>query len=81
MADHNLPAEASDQIWAGNITFGPAALDFLYVAVVIGIRSRRVVGWSFANDLWIERMFDAVETAVMERQRCDLIHHSDQESQ
>ncbi|MFC7662814.1 hypothetical protein ACFQWF_08345 [Methylorubrum suomiense] len=56
-------------------------MDFLYVAVVIGIRSRRVVGWSFANDLWIERMFDAVETAVMERQRCDLIHHSDQESQ
>lgn len=38
------------------------------------------MGWSFANDLWTERVFDVVETAVIERQPCDLIQHSDQES-
>jgi putative transposase len=53
----------------------------LYLAVVLDVFSRRIVGWSMANDLHSQVVLDALEMAVHQRKPTGVIHHSDQGSQ
>jgi hypothetical protein len=50
LLDQPLPAKP-DQVWAGDITFIPTAAGWLYLAVVIDLCSRKIVGWSLADHL------------------------------
>src|SRR4029450_5556059 len=55
---------------------------FLYLAVVLDVHSRRVVGWAMADHLRSELVIDAVDMAVWRRRPTEgVIHHSDQGSQ
>jgi transposase InsO family protein len=45
-----LPARP-DQVWAGDITFIPTSAGWLYLAVVIDLCSRKIVGWSLGDHL------------------------------
>ena len=54
---------------------------FLYLAVVVDVWSRRVVGWAMANHLRAELVLDALNMALGQRRPRDVIHHSDQGSQ
>jgi len=56
-------------------------LGFVYLAVVIDVFSRRVVGWSFAASLHTKVVLDALDMALQRRRPSDVIHHSDQGSQ
>ena len=75
-------AEAANTKWAGDITYLWTKEGWLYLAVVLDLFSRRVVGWSLAPSLHKELVLDALEMAVAGRQpETGLLHHSDRGSQ
>ena len=81
LLDAEMPT-APDTVWAGDITFIPTADGWLYLAVVIDLCSRRIVGWSTADNLRAELVADAFQQAVKSRcQKPGLIFHSDRGSQ
>ena len=53
---------------------------FLYLAVVVDVWSRRVVGWAMANHLRAELVLDALNMALGQRRPRDVIPHFDQRS-
>jgi putative transposase len=71
-------AAAPNQLWVADITYVPTWAGFLYLAVVLDVFSRRVVGWAMANPLRTELVTDALNMAVGQRQPSGVIHHSDQ---
>jgi len=81
LVDRNFTASGPNQLWIADITYIPTATGFLYLAVVLDVWSRKVVGWSMANHLRAELVLDALEMAVGQRRPKDVVHHSDQGSQ
>ena len=81
LVDRNFVANKPDQLWVADITYLPTWAGFLYLAVVIDVFSRRVVGWSFAATLHTKVVLDALDMALGRRRPRDVIHHSDQGSQ
>jgi putative transposase len=75
-----LPA-APDHAWAGDITFIPTSSGWLYLAVVIDLCSRRIVGWSLADHLRSDLVLDALHQALQTRPVDRTIFHSDRGSQ
>ena len=63
------------------MTYVPTLTGFLYLAVVLDVFSRRIVGWSMANHMPTTLILDALDMAVGQRRPKDVIHHSDQGSQ
>ena len=81
LLDQPLP-EKPDRVWAGDITFIPTAVGWIYLAVVIDLCSRRIVGWALADHLRAELVGDALEKALGSHDTVpDLIFHSDRGSQ
>ena len=78
LVERRFAAEAPDRLWVADITYVPTAAGFLYLAVVLDVFSRRVVGWSMANHLRTELVLDALDMAVGQRRPGSVIHHSDQ---
>ena len=64
-----------------DITYISTAVGFLYLAVVLDVFSRRIVGWSMASHLRTELVLAALEMALIQRKPDGVIHHSDQGSQ
>ncbi len=81
LVDRNFTAEAPDQLWVADITYVPTWAGFLYLAVVLDVYSRRVVGWSMANHLRTELVLDALNMAIFRRRPLNVVHHSDQGTQ
>jgi len=81
LVDRNFTASGPNQLWVADITFIPTAAGFLYLAVVLDVWSRKVIGWATANHLRTELVLDALEMSVGQRRPRDVIHHSDQGSQ
>jgi len=83
----NLLLERADpnrinEVWVGDITFIPTSAGWRYLAVVIDLCSRRVVGWSLANHLRADLVSDALRKSLRSRPRNgELIFHSDRGSQ
>ena len=75
--------EKPDEVWAGDITFIPFQNGWLYLAVVIDLFSRRIVGWHLDEHMKSGLVVAALEKAVSTRSRGsgDLIFHSDRGSQ
>jgi transposase InsO family protein len=64
--------------WATDITYIPTDEGWLYLAAVIDLCSRKVVGWSMASHMKSELVSDALEMAITRRQPgSGLLHHSD----
>src|SRR5215210_1606631 len=59
------------------VTYVPTAAGFLYLAVIVDVWSRRVVGWAMANHLRAELVLDALNMALGQRRPREVIHHSD----
>ncbi len=81
LVDRDFTATAPNQLWVADITYVPTSAGFLYLAVVLDVWSRKVVGWAMANHLRSQLVLDAMEMAVGQRRPQDVIHHSDQGSQ
>jgi putative transposase len=83
LVQRTFAASAPNQLWIADITYVPTAREgFLYLAVILDVFSRRVVGWSMADHLRAELVVGALEMAVWHRRpEGGVIHHSDHGAQ
>jgi transposase InsO family protein len=82
--NRNFTVSAPNQAWAGDITYIATDEGWLFLAVVIDLFSRRVVGWSMRPDMQRDLVIDALEMAWHQRRpgkEAGLIFHSDRGSQ
>jgi len=76
--DRQFDASLPDQKWAVDITYIPTDQGWLYLAGVIDLCSRRIVGWSMADHMRVELVSDALKMAIAHRRPGEgLLHHSD----
>jgi transposase InsO family protein len=70
--------DAPNKVWVTDITYIPTGEGWLYLAVMLDLFSRRVVGWSMADHLRTELAMNALEMAIGNRDiAAGLMHHSD----
>ena len=82
LLDRQFAAERPNQRWIADFTYIWTAEGWLYVAAVIDLFSRRVVGWSMKAEMTAQLVTDALVMAIWRRGRPDaLVHHSNQGSQ
>ena len=73
---------APDTVWSADITYIPTQQGWLYLAVVMDLFSRRIVGWSMKKTLACSLVLDALKMALRGRSPgAGLLHHSDRGSQ
>ena len=70
-------AAAPNQFWVADITYVPTWAGFLYLAVVLDVYSRRIVGWAMAPHLKTDLVRAALNMAITPRRPQTLIHHAD----
>ncbi len=77
-------ADRPSQLWVSDFTYVSTWQGWLYVAFVIDVFARRIVGWRVSNSMKTDFVLDALEQALYARQAHrtgGLIHHSDRDSQ
>ena len=80
--DRKFEVAAPNRVWAGDITYLATAEGWLYLAVIIDLFSRRVVGWAIEEHMETSLVMGALEMALRRRHRDgELLHHSDRGSQ
>jgi putative transposase len=79
LVNRQFHATAPDQLWVADVTYVPTVAGWLYLATVLDVFSRRVVGWSMDSHRKTQLVCDAVAMAVTNRggQVAGVIHHSD----
>ena len=76
--NRNFTAEKPDQKWVADITYIPTKMGWLYLAVVMDLFSRRIVGWSMSDTIDSALVQSAMKMALADRNpSAGLIHHSD----
>jgi putative transposase len=80
LVDRKFTAAAPNALWVADLTYVSTWSGFCYVAFVVDVFSRFIVGWRVSNSLHTELALDALDMAICTRRRHDLtglIHHSD----
>lgn len=90
-SEHNLPVYPNlardivivgiNQLWAADITYIRLVREFIYLAVIIDVFSRKCIGWKLGRDIDAKLALSALDMALADRKDMgisDLIHHSDQ---
>jgi putative transposase len=83
LVDRHFTATRPNQLWLADFTYVATWRGFVYVALVIDVFARRIVGWRVSASLRTDFVLDALDQAIYER--CgedigDLVHHSDRGS-
>ena len=82
LVKRQFTASGPHQLWVADFTYVATWSGFVYVAFVIDVYSRYIVGWRVARSMKTELVLDALEQALWARRnRRGLIHHSDRGSQ
>ena len=82
LLQREFEADAPNKKWLADFTYVWTAEGWLYVAVVLDLYSRRIVGWSMKPEMTAQLVIDALVMAVWRRGKpMELLHHSDQGSQ
>jgi transposase InsO family protein len=82
LLDRQFTATAPNKVWLADITYIPTGEGWLYLAVVLDVFSRKVVGWAMSATITKELTIAALEMAVSQRRPGPgLLHHSDRGSQ
>jgi putative transposase len=82
LLQQNFRVDEPNRVWVGDITYVWTAQGWGYLAVLLDLYARRVVGWSFANHMRRELPLKALRRALGARRPAPgLIHHSDRGSQ
>jgi len=82
LIQRNFSAEAPDRLWTGDITYIRTAEGWLYLAVILDVFSRRIVGWSMKKRMTDELTVTAFKNALVRRRPASgLIFHSDRGAQ
>jgi len=82
--NRQFQAEAPNQLWVSDFTYVPSWSGTVYVAFVIDVFARRIVGWKVSTSMSTQFVLDALEQAIWQRQpekNKSLVHHSDRGSQ
>ena len=81
--NRNFRADRPNQLWVSDFTYVSTWQGWVYVAFIIDVYARRIVGWQVSKSMQTDFVLDALEQALYERQpdRDSLIHHSDRGSQ
>lgn len=80
--DQDFSAESVNQKWAGDITYLPTGEGWLYLAVIIDLFSRRVIGWAASERMTAALVCQALHNALwLRRTPTDVIVHSDRGAQ
>ena len=78
LVKRDFSAEGPNQLWVADLTYVATWDGFIYVAFVIDVFSRAIVGWRVSRSLRSDLALDALEQALHLRPRtADLVHHSD----
>jgi putative transposase len=78
LVQRQFAATAPNQLWVADITYIPTWTGTLYLAVVLDVWSRRVIGWAMETHLRTELVVAALDMAIDQRRPREVIHHSDQ---
>lgn len=81
LVQRQFHADQPNRLWVADATYIPTLAGFLYLAVVLDVFSRRIVGWAMRHSLATELMTAALDMALLQRRPEGVIHHSDQGSQ
>ena len=84
LVERSFVAAAPNRLWVADLTYVSTWSGFCYVAFVVDVFSRRIVGWRVAASLHAELALDALEMAIWSRRSEDLsglVHHSDRGGQ
>jgi len=82
LVQRDFSAKAPNQLWVADLTYVASWSGFVYVAFVIDVFSRYIVGWRVSSSLRTDLVLDALEQALHARQAKDgLVHHSDRGGQ
>lgn len=80
--DRNFEAKGPNEKWVSDITYIPTKEGWLYLAVIIDLYSRLIVGWGMGDRLAQSLVTDALKMALLRRNPSrGLLHHSDRGSQ
>jgi len=82
--ERQFVATRPNQLWVSDFTYVATWQGFVYVAFVIDVFARRIVGWRVSHSLRTDFVLDALEQAIYDRRRADsgdLVHHSDRGTQ
>ena len=77
LVDRDFTATGPNQLWVADITYVSTWAGFLFLAIVLDVWSRRIVGWAMATHLRTELVQDALDMALEQRRPRGVIHHSD----
>ena len=78
LVQRNFTAVRPNQLWVADLTYVKTKAGFVYVAFVVDVFSRRIVGWCVSTSLKSDLALDALDQALYARRETeDLIHHSD----
>jgi putative transposase len=78
LVDRQFVADRPNALWVADITYIPTWVGFLYLAVVLDVWSRKIVGWAIAAHLRTSLVTTALDMAITQRSPTGVIHHSDQ---
>ncbi len=78
LVDRQFVADRANALWVADITYVPTWAGFVYVAVVLDVWSRKIVGWAMATHLRTSLVVSALNMAIAQRAPAGVIHHSDQ---
>jgi transposase InsO family protein len=82
LVERDFTATRPNQLWVADLTYVPTSSGFAFVAFVIDVYARKIVGWSVSSSLRTDIALNALEQAVHARPRGDgLVHHSDRGTQ
>jgi putative transposase len=82
LLDRDFTADRPNEKWTADITYIPTLEGWLYLAVILDLFSRRVVGWSMSHRMTSALVMDALNMAIRQRRPGPgLLHHSDRGSQ
>jgi len=84
LVDRTFVATRPNQLWVSDFTYVATWAGFVYVAFVIDVFARRIVGWRVSGSLRTDFVLDALEQAIQARggaMPAGLVHHSDQGTQ
>ncbi len=82
LLNREFQVSTADKVWAGDVTYLWTQQGWLYLAVVIDLYSRKVVGWALSERMKTQLVSDALLMAIWRRRPGkELMHHSDRGSQ
>jgi putative transposase len=81
LVNREFIASGPNRLWVADITYVPTWAGFIYLAIVLDVWSRRIVGWAIGEQMTTALVLAALNMATVQRRPNEVIHHSDQGSQ